>query len=162
MKKIILIILAVILALGIGFFVIYVRSTANGDPVKPFHFPTTGRQCFQYDQVATKDAPYTVNETIDITADGDKITGTKVGNQSGPDMTNGYTGTITGMIKDNIITSVFTYTIEGSKNQEQEEYEATRTGLIKHRYPLKEVGKMLVPDTTGTVKNLTYIRVECQ
>jgi len=120
-----------------------------------------GRQCYTYNQGATTDAPYKVNEFIDITINGKNITGTKTGTQAGPDMTNGYTGTIIGTLDQNIITSVYSYIVEGSSNKEKEIYRTNKTGLEKMRYQLEEEKGMLVPDTTKDFTPLSYARVGC-
>jgi hypothetical protein len=122
---------------------------------------TDGRQCYTYSHQATTDAPYTVSEFIDMTISGVNVTGTKSGTQSGPDMTNGYNGTITGTLKNNMITDVFSYTVEGSANKEQEIYRASKIGIEKLRYPLVEEKGILVPDTTQAFTSLSYARVGC-
>ena len=120
-----------------------------------------GRQCYTYSHEATKTEPYTVNETIDITIKGSTVSGSKTGNQKGPDMTNGYTGTIMGTLDKNMITDIFAYTIEGSKNKEEEVYRANKTGIEKLRYPLIEDKGILVPDTTKEYTLMQYARVGC-
>ncbi len=122
---------------------------------------TNGRQCYTYNHEGTATEPYTVNEFIDINIKGSTVTGTKTGTQSGPDMTNGYSGTIVGTLANNTITDVFSYVIEGSPNQEKEIYKAGLTGIEKLRYPLIEGGKILVPDTTKEYKTMLYARVGC-
>ena len=120
-----------------------------------------GRQCYTYNHEATPDAPYTVNEFIDITISGNNVTGNKTGTQSGPDMTNGYSGTLVGTLDKNRITDVFSYIIEGSHNKEQEIYKAGKTGIEKLRYPLIEQAGILVPDTTKEFTTMLYARVGC-
>src|ERR1035437_9142238 len=71
-----------------------------------------GRQCYTYNHEGTATEPYTVNEFLDINISGKTVTGTKTGSQSGPDMTNGYSGTITGTLDKNTITDVFSYVVE--------------------------------------------------
>jgi len=122
---------------------------------------TDGRQCYTYNHEATKDEPYKVNEFIDITISGTKVTGTKRGTQSGPDMTNGYNGTLVGTLDKDTITSIFSYVIEGSSGKEKEIYKTSKTGIDKLRYQLIEKDKMLVPDTTKDFKILSYARVGC-
>ncbi len=113
-----------------------------------------GRQCYTYSHDATADAPYTVHEFIDITIAGTKIIGTN--------MTNGYSGTITGTLENNSITDIFSYTVEGSQNKEKEVYRAGLVGIEKKRYPLIEVNGMLVPDTTKDFQILSYARIVCE
>ena len=120
-----------------------------------------GHQCYAYSHDGTKTEPYTVNEFININIAGTKVTGEKKGAQSGPDMTNGYTGTIVGNLEDNMITDIYSYKIEGSTNKEVEVYGTTKTGLKKLRYPLVEDKGMLIPDMTKTYQVMNYARVEC-
>ena len=120
-----------------------------------------GRQCYTYNHEETDGEPYTVNEFIDININGKIVTGTKRGTQSGPDMTNGYTGSIDGILNDDTITAVYSYVVEGSSNKEKEIYRASETGIEKLRYPLVEEGKILVPDKTKEFKILQYDRVGC-
>lgn len=122
-----------------------------------------GRQCYTYNHEATKTEPYTVNEFLDITIDDTKVAGTKNGTQQGPDMTNGYTGTIVGTLDKDTINAVFSYTVEGSKNKETEIYRARKDqiGLEKLRYPLIEKSGVLVPDTSKEFTALLYARVGC-
>ena len=122
---------------------------------------TNGRQCYTYSHEATPNEPYNVTEFIDMTITGTKVTGTKQGNQKGPDMTNGYTGKITGTLDQNMITDIFSYVVEGSHGQEKEIYKAGKNGLEKIRYPLIEEKGILVPDTTEEFKTLNYARVGC-
>ncbi len=129
--------------------------------VQPNLILVDGRQCYTYSHDATSDAPYATTEFIDMTIAGATVTGTKTGTQSGPDMTNGYTGTITGTLEKNMITDVFSYTIEGSQNKEIEIYRTGKTGIEKLRYQLKEEGGTLVPDMTKEFAVLRYARVGC-
>ncbi len=124
--------------------------------------PGVMTSCYQYSQKATPSAPYSVNETIRITKDGNNITGTKVGNQSGPDMTNGYEGALTGTISNNMLTAIFDYVVEGSSNKEQELYEVTDFRLTKHRYPLFEKNGILIPDTSKKFTEMVYQEERCK
>ena len=121
-----------------------------------------GRQCYTFNHEATKDEPYTVNEFMDITIKGGNVVGTKMGAQSGPDITNGYTGDIKGTIENKSMNVIFSYTVEGSSNKEKEIYQASKTGIEKLRYPLIDSNKILTPDTTKEFKILNYSRVECE
>ena len=121
-----------------------------------------GRQCYTYSHEATASEPYTTTEFIDMTINGANVIGTKKGTQNGPDMTNGYTGTISGTLQNNTITDIFSYTIEGSHNKEKEIYRASVTGIEKLRYPLIEGKGMLVPDTSQPYATLLYARVGCE
>jgi len=120
-----------------------------------------GRQCYTYNHEATKTEPYTVNEFLDITISGMNIAGKKTGNQKGPDMTNGYAGTIIGSVNKNMVTDIFSYVVEGSANKEEEIYRTNNTGIEKLRYPLIEGKGILVPDTTKEYTIMQYARVEC-
>lgn len=122
-----------------------------------------GRQCYTFDHEATTTEPYTVNEFLDISINGAKVTGTKSGTQKGRDMTNGYSGTIVGTLNNDMINDVFSYTVDGSSNKEAEIYRSRedQIGIEKLRYPLIEKGGMLVPDTTKEFAVLLYARVGC-
>ncbi len=161
----ILIMLAVVIILVLGFAFLRERGEHKLTEPRPGEQQvvklTDGRQCYTYTHDATTDEPYTVTEFIDMTINGNKVAGTKTGTQSGPDMHNGYTGSITGTLDDNAITDVFAYTIEGSMNKEREIYRAGLTGIEKLRYPLIEQRGLLVPDTTQEAKVLIYARVGC-
>ncbi|MEI7688628.1 MAG: hypothetical protein WCI91_00405 [Candidatus Nomurabacteria bacterium] len=121
-----------------------------------------GRQCYTYNHEATKTEPYKVSEFMDITIKGESVIGTKKGTQSGPDLTNGYTGSIIGTLNKDTITSVLSYTVEGSKGKEKEIYKADKTGIEKLRYPLIEEKGVLVPDITKEFKIMHYSRVGCE
>ena len=129
--------------------------------VQPNLTLSDGRQCYSYNHEATGDEPYTVNEFLDITINNKIVIGTKKGTQNGPDMTNGYNGTISGTSNNNLITDTFSYVIEGSAGKEKEIYRTNKTGIEKLRYPLVEENKILVPDTTKEYKVLQYHRVGC-
>jgi hypothetical protein len=117
--------------------------------------------CYAYHQEATPTAPYAVDEYVSITINGNEISGTKKGTQNGPDMTNGYEGTLTGSKEQDVMTLLFAYTIEGSQNTEKEIYQFVKTGIEKWRYPLIEEGGILVPDTTKYYKTLSYKTIDC-
>lgn len=122
-----------------------------------------GTHCFAYHHLGTVDAPYTTNEYLILTINGEQVTGIKKGDQAGPDMTNGYTGTITGNIKDDAITVNYVYTVEGSKNTEQEHYIITSSGIDKLVYPLIDHYKDgLVPDTSKPFTRRSYQSVACE
>ncbi len=123
--------------------------------------------CFVYKQAATDDAPYAVEEHMSLTRVRGDITGTKEGTQMGPDMSNGYTGTLAGSAKEEgSFELVYSYTIEGSKNKELEIYNIQGESIVKKRYPLSE-GKynginMLIPDQTKTSNSIVYTPEECK
>lgn len=117
--------------------------------------------CYAYHQDATAGAPYKVDEFIRIVEKEGNITGVKKGTQSGPDMTNGYTGTLTGVVDGQNMQLDFAYTIEGSRNTERELYTRTDTSLIKHRYRLVEGKGMLIPDMEYFVHDVVYTSTPC-
>lgn len=121
-----------------------------------------GKNCFEYDQIATTDAPYSVNEKVEIVILGNKVVmGTKKGNQSGPDMTNGYEGTLTGKLDGDILNVVYAYKIEGSDQKEKEIYKVTSDSIVKQRYVLNDIGGVLTPDTTSEVREMIYKKIDC-
>jgi hypothetical protein len=123
--------------------------------------PAANMACYTRHQYATGDAPYKVDEKIAIITNGSNVTGTKTGTQSGPDMTNGYGGTLNGTVSGNILTALFDYTIEGSENKEQEEYTISDFELTKHRYPLIEQNNILVPDKSKSKTDIVYSQISC-
>ncbi len=158
--KIFLLILVVV---GVVSFIMHTKKVSAPvvSEVQPDLSFENGRQCYTYNHEATNDAPYTVNEFIDITISHGSVVGTKRGTQAGPDMTNGYSGTLVGTSDRKTMQAVFSYTIEGSKNKEKELYRTNKTGIEKLRYPLVEGTGMLVPDTTKEFQALMYARVSC-
>src|SRR5690606_32293209 len=77
-----------------------------------------GELCFYYKQNPTKEEPYRVEEAISLNVNDLKITGIKTGIQEGPDMYNGYKGTLEGTyLENNEIELLFSYEIEGSKGE---------------------------------------------
>ncbi len=121
-----------------------------------------GELCFTYKHAATSEEPYEVEEHITIGIQKGKVTGTKEGTQAGPDMTNGYQGTLAGEKKEERLELVFSYVIEGSPNKELEIYKIEKDALAKMRWALKEEGGMLVPDKVGEPKLLIYNQVQCE
>jgi hypothetical protein len=164
MKKTFWILLGILLVTGIivlGYFLKKNSTPPTTPPRTEISKIQTVTQCYTYQHVATKEAPYDVNEKVEITIGNEIVTGTKTGFQSGPDMTNGYEGTITGTQTGDTLVAIFAYTIEGSTINEQEEYILTPISLIKHRYPLKDQDGILVPDTTGVKQEMVYTRTTC-
>ncbi|MEJ0001850.1 MAG: hypothetical protein WDN09_01540 [bacterium] len=121
-----------------------------------------GAYCFSRTQKASDAEPYSVEEHIALRVAGSAVTGTKEGMQAGPGMTNGYTGTLSGTRTGNSIVAIYAYTVEGSQNKEQEEYEFKNDSLVKSRYALVEKDKMLVPDKTSEPKLVAYAEEECK
>jgi hypothetical protein len=157
MKQKISIILGIIVVVVMGIIIFKQNKSNNGDMLAQ----DGARKCYAYYQEATKDAPYRVDEYIDISVNGANVTGVKHGTQTGPDMMNGYSGTLTGTIADNNLDLLYAYKVEGSKNTEKEIYKLKKNVLEKWRYPLiQEVG-MLVPDISKEYKVLKYNDVDC-
>ena len=164
MKKTIIIIgtFIVLLACVIAILVVTQPQALTVSPINAVVNQTTGTHCFAYHQLATKDAPYAVDEYLTITINGTQVTGNKKGNQSGPDMANGYTGSLTGVIEGDTITADYAYTVEDSKNKEQEIYKITPSEIDKLQYPLIDHYKDgLVPDTAKQYKIRAYAVVDC-
>jgi hypothetical protein len=120
-----------------------------------------GTYCFNRHQKATAKEPYEVSENIMLNVLGSEISGVKTGIQHGPDMSNGYEGTLSGVIKGNLIEVVYSYTVEGSRNKEFEIYTYEGKDVIKKRYPLVEEGDTLMPDETKEAKLIKYAGIEC-
>ncbi len=166
------VIIAIVIAVGIYFIVqsqkkpmdfsvdpLIVTPSTTEKAIKPL---VDGRQCYTYSHEATKQEPVTSTEFIDMTITGTKVTGTKTGTQSGPELSNGWEGSVTGTLSGNTINVAFAYTVEGSKNTEHEIYKAGLTGIDKLRYPLIDKFKDgLFPDTTKPYTLLHYARVGC-
>lgn len=136
------------------------KASIVHSPIVPF-MGEDGTYCFTYQHAATPEAPYEVTEHMFIDLSHNTINGTKVGMQSGPDMTNGYEGTITGQKEADTITAKFAYTVEGSQNIEVEKYAIGATGLKKHRYTLVEKNGMLIPNTSTAFTEQSYVSVDC-
>ncbi len=120
------------------------------------------KECFGRKQIATEESPYTVQEFIELNIDGESVSGEKTGNQSGPDMTNGYEGSLSGKISDDKIEVIFSYSIEGSDQKEKEEYVLKTGELVKQRYPLiEDEDGVLVPDKTKEASLIAYKKVDC-
>ena len=118
--------------------------------------------CFSRTQVATEDAPYSAEEYIELNLKDNVVIGTKEGTQAGPDMTNGYLGTLTGERVGDLISVIFSYTIEGSAQKEKEEYILKEESLVKQRYSLIEDGDLLVPDKESEVTEIVYKKDLCE
>ncbi len=170
---------SILILLIVGAFVVYLYSSLSemaeidqqieeNTPIEKTNLPEVaifadGEQCYTYSHAATTNEPYKVSETMKINVRGGLATGTKSGTQEGPDMNNGYNGTLTGTIREGMLDVVFAYTIEGSQNKEKEIYRprADQTGIEKLRYPLVEEKGILVPDTTKEMKVMFYSKVGC-
>ncbi len=142
-------------------YILKSEKTADVIPVQQNIALEDGRQCYTYSQEATDTEPYSVSEFIDITITSSKVVGTKTGTQSGPGMTNGYSGTLIGTSTKDSIMDTFSYIIEGSHGSEEEIYKTGLTGIEKLRYPLIEEKGILVPDTSKEFSVIKYARVGC-
>lgn len=129
-------------------------------------FAESRAYCFGHLQEATKDAPYAVEEHMNLTRVRGEITGIKSGTQSGPDMTNGFTGTMTGVAKDDYLEFTYAYTIDGSKQKEFEVYTIAGADLVKQRYTLDDAVKdgehILIPNLKSTPTLITYTSEPCK
>lgn len=123
--------------------------------------PTSNKFCYERHQTATALAPYKVDEYIELEKMGTNYVGTKRGNQAGPDMTNGYVGTLTGSLNEGLITLMFDYVIEGSEQFEEEIYQMEGENIVKLRYPLIENKATLIPDKTKIPTKLIYVKEDC-
>lgn len=154
-----------LVVLAVAMYFIFHKDDATPVVVeKPIEKPEdslAGRNCYLYDQLATIEAPYEVHEKIDISVDGKKVSGIKSGTQAGPDMTNGYEGTLIGTLDDNMLTAIFSYTVEGSAQKEKEVYAVMSNSLVKHRYVLAEEQGVLVPDMSGDFREIVYNKIGC-
>ncbi len=171
MKKIIIIlILALLTYSGIFWFVLDDKIVVSEptpeviveEVVPVVETPVENKLCFSRSQVATKEAPYAVEENVEIVVNENLVSGTKSGTQAGPDMTNGYEGTLSGEIVDNVIAVMFSYTVEGSNQKEKEEYIFEDQNLVKLRYTLKDDKGILVPDKTDDPIKITYTKSVCK
>ncbi len=121
-----------------------------------------GEFCYSRLQLATKEEPYKVEESIKLNILNNVISGTKTGIQEGPDMYNGYRGTLEGNYKNNEMELVFAYEIEGSQGKEIEIYKKEGEDLNKLRWELSLTDEgFLVPSRLGEPKIIKYANVNC-
>jgi hypothetical protein len=165
-KKTLAITILVLIAAFAWYRFVY-KPKMQPDPTIPtIAFAESRAYCFGRVQEATKDAPYRVEEHMKLTRVRGEITGTKSGTQSGPDMTNGFTGTMTGEAKDGYLQFTYAYTIDGSKQKELEVYLIQGLDLVKQRYTLDDAVKdgehILVPNLTSTPTLITYTSEPCR
>jgi len=121
-----------------------------------------GKFCFSRNQIATEEAPYSVEEYIELNFNENMVSGFKKGMQAGPDMTNGYQGTLKGERVNDLVGVIFSYTIEGSAQKEKEEYLLKGGNLVKQRYSLVEDDDLLVPDKDSEMTEIGYIKDLCE
>lgn len=156
MKKALVII---VLAIIIG--VIFFKDEAPIIEMPIIKTDTPSELCFSRAVAATTDAPYSVDEYIKLKIEDNMVKGTKFGFQSGPDMTNGYTGTLSGVRNGTEIIVDYTYIVEGSSNTEEEMYILENNSLQRMRYPLIEKSNKLVPDRSKLGTMLGYVAMAC-
>lgn len=165
-KKTLFSIVLVLLVAFVAYRFVYKPTLQRGTSLPTVAFAENRPYCFSRVQKATKDAPYRVEEHMKLTRVRGEITGTKSGTQSGPDMTNGFTGTMTGVAKDGYLEFTYSYTIEGSKQKEFEVYLIDGTDLVKQRYTLDDAVKdgehILIPNLTSTPTLITYTSEPCK
>lgn len=142
-----------------------VQNTIEEDIVK--ETPKTeavvqNKFCYSREQIATPVEPYAVSEYIELYFDVDKVSGVKSGTQNGPELTNGYFGTLLGEKQGDVLRLVYSYTVEGAKNKELEIYEFSKEILVKKRYVLKEGKGILIPDESSALKNINYLETLCR
>lgn len=167
MNKKTLAIAVLVLVIAFAVFRVVNKPKMQGDPGIPtIAFAESRAYCFGRVQEATKDAPYRVEEHMKLTRVRGEITGTKSGTQAGPDMTNGFTGTMTGVAKDGYLQFTYAYTIDGSKQKELEVYLIDDSDLIKQRYTLDDAVKdgehILIPNLKSTPTLITYTSEPCK
>lgn len=121
-----------------------------------------GKYCYQYSQKATEKESYSVEEYSEIVINGNAVSGLIRGSQSGPDMSNGYDGSLEGTREGNTLKLRFKYVIEGSSGEEVQLYSIDENTLTKHRYELKEEGGVLVPNMDKFVKDIVSTKVSCR
>lgn len=156
--------IALLVIIVIALFFITRTAHAPQEPIQPIADPVaTIQSCYTYDHPANATEPYKVNETMKLNITGTTVFGTKSGTQFGPDMSNGYQGILQGTKDGNRINVRYSYTIEGSDQAEDQEYEITAQGLIQHIWQLKEVDNVLVPDKTNDpVTERAYLAAACE
>ncbi len=171
MKKIIIVLIVVLVGYSIFYWFVLsdkivspevIPEVVVEEPIETPEVVVENKMCFARDQEATEDEPYEVSENIELTVNDKIVSGIKKGTQSGPDMTNGYEGTLSGEILDGVYLLTFDYTIEGSDQKEKEEYLIKGDNFIKQRYPLKEEAGILVPDKTKEVTEVSYLKEICK
>lgn len=158
-----------IIAILAFLFIIYLTKTPNKEIVEAPKNPpvvevTEGpyEKCYSRATIATTEKPFAVEEYVKLKFDKQKVEGYKFGFQSGPGYSNGYSGTLIGTITDTDILVDFAYTVEGSKNTEEEVYLKKEGSLEKIQYQLLEKGKKLVPDRNKEVNRLLYPAIDCK
>ncbi len=145
---------------------VYLSKVKSDEPIEiTSGVIADGTYCYGRLQIASTEAPYNVEEHITITISDGQVMGVKTGTQNGPDMTNGYEGTLTGTIDNSLLELTYAYTIEGSQGKELEIYSLDLDNLVKNRWSLIDVKKngetILVPDMIGEPTLITYTKEVC-
>lgn len=153
--------IVLVVAIIILYFHPFKNNSSAPSTIKTSEIFPDGKYCFGRSQKATPSAPYSVEEHAILYFQGGEVTGTKTGTQAGPDMTNGYAGSLEGTREGNNLTLIFSYSIEGSENKEKELYTLSDKKLEKNRYQLVEKGGMLVPDLNTTPQKIIYGEEPC-
>jgi hypothetical protein len=177
MKKIVIILFLALVAYS-AIFWLFVRDESAPIPANEVVAPdvenvpvedvteteviASGKFCFDRNQVATDEAPYSAEEYIELNINENMVSGIKKGSQVGPGVSNGYEGTLSGEIIDGTIGVIFSYVIEGSAGKEKEEYILRDGDLIKIRYNLVEEDGILTPDKTTEQSEIVYLKSECK
>ena len=129
-------------------------------------FAESRAYCFGHIQEATTDAPFRVEEHMQLTRTRGQIEGTKSGTQSGPGLSSGFTGTMKGEAKDGYLEFIYSYTIDGANQKEFEVYTIDGPNLVKQRYTLdmakKDGEDILIPNLSSTPTQIVYIAEECK
>lgn len=122
-----------------------------------------GKYCFYRKQLATEAEPYSAEESIVLNILNNIVKGTKTGVQSGPGVSNGFQGSLTGTVENGEIEVVYAYTVEGSNGKETEIYTLEGQDLIKLRYRLiDDFTGHLTPDRTGEPTKIIYSKSNCE
>lgn len=122
-----------------------------------------GKYCFYRKQVATDAEPYSSEESVVLNILNNRVSGTKTGVQSGPGVSNGFKGSLTGSVKDGEVEVVYAYTVEGSNGKEREIYVFEGEDLVKLRYRLIDnFDGELLPDRSEEPKRLIYAKSNCE
>lgn len=163
LNKKIIIILVVLIILSTNIFVVSkINKNTSSPMLNQESSDTFLEKCFVYEKDATINEPYSVVEELKIVLGNGIVSGSKIGFQSGPDMTNGYHGSIDGFIKDDTIETVFTYIIEGYEGTERELYKINNDSITKMRYQLEEGDNgLLVPNMNSKPIEQIYFEKDC-
>lgn len=161
MKNIFYIVVLVIICVGV-FYLKQDTPLKQAEVKKTIESIKDGKYCFDRLQKATEKEPYEVKEIVVLNIKNGSVVGVKNGTQNGPDMTNGYTGDLSGSIKGVDLELVYSYVVEGSKGKELEIYKFMNDSLVKFFWVLVDKGGVLTPDKIGDPKMIFYQKGECK